>query len=469
MSKVKPDNYTDVGIDRSTAINRPENNTQQLKGEALIRSMQDSLKLGLVPINIYNDEEIYRLELERIFLRNWIFLAHESEIPKVGDYVQRSIGQDSFIVVRDNQGKIQVHLDVCRHRGARLCVGDRGNTEVFRCPYHGWTYDMEGNLTGVPNRIQAYQGLKLDEWGLINAPRVESYRGLVFACLDPEIKSLEDYLGDFRWYLDIHLGLSPEGMEVIGDPHRWNVNADWKSGSDNFAGDSYHTQSLHRSILEIGLASKSAAGSGGSPNDIHVTECGGHSTSIRRNDPGSVYYWGYPEELHMTFSKSDLSFEQRELAERSVVHTGTIFPNLSLIHIGGTDDPAKPIAAWFSLRQWQPRGPGKMEAWSWTLVPKEASKEYKQRAHRVAVANFSPSGNFEQDDVVVWAGVARAGRGAYASHIGLHLNFQMGMEGMSQARQMTDWVGPGVVYDSNLEEGVQRTFFNSWLKSMVRQ
>ena len=116
MSNVEPGNYTDSGSERSTTISHAENNTQQLKGEVLITSMQDSLKLGLVPINIYNDEEIYRLELERIFLRNWIFLAHESEIPNVGDYVQRSIGQDSFIVVRDSQGKIRALSDRFPHR-----------------------------------------------------------------------------------------------------------------------------------------------------------------------------------------------------------------------------------------------------------------------------------------------------------------------------------------------------------------
>lgn len=468
MSKTKQSSGANSRRNMASSTRFTTSTSEPLKGKALIRSMRKSLELGLVPINIYNDEEIYRLELERIFLRNWIFLAHESEIPEFGDYVQRSIGQDQFIVVRDQKGTIQVLLDVCRHRGAKLCVGDKGNTEAFRCPYHGWTYDTQGNLFGVPNRVQAYDGLDLKEWGLICAPRVESYRGLVFACLDPGIMPLADYLGDFRWYLDIHLGLSPEGMEVLGDPHRWNINADWKSGSDNFAGDSYHTQSLHRSILEVGLTSKAAAGSGGGANDIHVTDCSGHSTSIRRNDPGSVHYWGYPEELHSYFRKSDLSFEQRELAERSVVHTGTIFPNLSLIHIGGTDDPSKPIAAWFSLRQWQPRSPGKMEAWSWILVPKESSTEYKRRAHKVAVANFSPSGNFEQDDTVIWAGVARAARGTYASHMGIPLNFQMGMEGMSQARRMKDWPGPGVVYDSNLEEGVQRTFFQSWLQNMSR-
>ena len=336
------------------------------------------------------------------------------------------------------------------------------------CPYHGWTYKNTGALTGVPNRAHAYQGLDEAEWGLLRAPQVDSYRGLIFACLDPLTRPLLDHLGDFRWYLDIHLSLCPSGMEVVGVPHRWKVDADWKSGAENFAGDSYHTQTLHRSIMEVGLAPPSLAGAPGGKNDIHVTECSGHTTSIRRVDAERSAFWSYPPEVVATFEGHQLSPEQYDLARRSVVHTGTIFPNLSLIHLGATDDPEKPPAGYLSFRQWQPKGPGQMEVMSWVLVPKTAPEWYKARAHKVAVANFSPSGNFEQDDTIVWGGVARAAKSVFAEQVQAKLNYQMGLEWMSQARLLKDWPGPGVVYDSNLEEGVERTFFRHWLREMLR-
>lgn len=430
--------------------------------------MEAGIDDGLVPLRVYSDPDLYREELRRVFGRNWVFLAHESEIPAPGDYVSRSIAEDPWIVARGQDGAVRVLFDACRHRGTQVCMADKGNASHFRCPYHGWTYDNTGRLIGVPNRTQAYQTLDFSQWGLLAAPQVGVYRGLVFACLDPDAPPLEEHLGDFRWYLDIHLGLARGGMEVVGDPHRWIIDADWKSGAENFAGDSYHTQSLHRSIPEVGLASKAAAGAGGGLNDVHVTECGGHTTSIRRVDPGQSLFWSYPEEVVALFDGEGLTPDQVDLARRSVVHTGTVFPNLSLIHIGGTDDPAKAPAAYLSLRQWQPRGPGRMEAWSWVLVPKGAPAAYKARAYKVAVATFSPSGNFEQDDSVVWGRVVRPAASLFATQAAIQLNYQMGLPGMSAARVTPDWPGPGVVYDSNLEEGVQRTFFRHWLREMRR-
>ena len=435
--------------------------------DGMLDTLAAAIKKGRLPLWIYNDPEVFRLEMERVFARNWIFVAHESEIPNSGDYVTRPIGQDPFIIVRGADGRIRALFDSCRHRGARICPADQGNAKHFFCQYHGWTYKTDGSLDAVPNKSTAYQNLNLADWNLLQAPRVESYRGLVFAALTEDVPPLADYLGDYRWYLDTHLTLTEGGLEVVGVPHRWHIDADWKSGAENFAGDSYHTQTLHQSIMRTGLAPRAAAGASGGINDLHVTECGGHSTSIRRTDPGTQHFWGYPQDVKALFRQGDLSDAQFELAQRSVVHTGTVFPNLSLIHIGGTDSAEKENTAYFSLRQWQPRAPGHLEAWSWVLVPKAASAEFKAHSYKVAVANFSPSGNFEQDDSVTWGGVARAARGVFARNSNMLLNYEMGLPEISTARLMKDWPGPGEVYDTNLEEGVQRTFFNHWCRAMI--
>jgi len=443
-----------------------EETSSRLKGA--LNAMGNELAQGLVPLWIYNNEDIYRAELDRIFARNWIFMAHETEIPGRGDFVRRKIADDRFIVVRGDDDRIRVLFDSCRHRGASVCQGDKGNVKIFICPYHGWTYKNTGAIDAIPNRQTAFKGIDERKWGLMPAPRVEIYRGLVFAALDETVAPLAEHIGDYSWYLDLHLGLSPGGMEVIGEPHRWFLDADWKSGSENFSGDSYHTQSLHQSVLKVGLTPGAAAGASGGQNDIHVTECNGHATSIRRQDPGNVYFWGYPEEVYRHFKMDGFSDSQRRLAAESVVHTGTVFPNLSIIHIPLTDDPDKPNAPFFSLRQWNPVAPGRTEVISWILAPKEASEEQKARSYKVATSTFSVSGNFEQDDSIAWAGVARSAAGHFAKKTGMVLNYQMGMEFMSEARVLDDWQGPGIVYDSNLEEGVQRTFFNHWHREMSR-
>jgi phenylpropionate dioxygenase-like ring-hydroxylating dioxygenase large terminal subunit len=344
--------------------------------------MGKDLERGLIPLQIFNNKDVHDLELRRIFTRSWVFIAHETEIPNKGDFVSRSIGEDPFICVRDDQGVIRVLLNSCRHRGAQLCRVEMGNTRAFTCPFHGWSYKTTGELDGVPAPRQGYRGLKLSEWGLYSAPHVENYRGLIFANLDPNAIPFIEYLGGYKWYLDIQFGLSPGGMTVLGEPHRWLVDADWKQGAENFCGDSSHTQMTHRSAMDVGIVGSTAAGAPGKNHGLHV-HCDGYAISIRQI-PGEDLFWNYPKEVTRHFSPENLSQAQFELAKQSLVHNGTVFPNFSFLHLGVSDSVDRPPAGFLTMRVWQPKGPGKMEVWNWILAPKEASEEYKRRAYQVA-------------------------------------------------------------------------------------
>src|SRR5688572_30308403 len=92
---------------------------------------------GLVSARIFTDPEIYRLEQEKIFAKSWLYVAHESEVPRPGDFVTRQMGEDPVIVCRGRDGKVRVFLNVCRHRGRRVCNQDVGTTPKFICGYHG--------------------------------------------------------------------------------------------------------------------------------------------------------------------------------------------------------------------------------------------------------------------------------------------------------------------------------------------
>src|SRR5262249_25744429 len=135
---------------------------------------------GIVTREIFVSEEIYRQELERVFARAWLFLGHESQIPRTGDYVVSSMGEESVIVCRDAAARVRVFLNSCRHRGMKVCRYDGGNAVEFMCPYHGWSYGTDGALVGVPFGKQAY-GEQLDRsrWGLIEVPQVTVYKGAV--------------------------------------------------------------------------------------------------------------------------------------------------------------------------------------------------------------------------------------------------------------------------------------------------
>jgi phenylpropionate dioxygenase-like ring-hydroxylating dioxygenase large terminal subunit len=150
---------------------------------------------GTVDRRMFSDPDVYRVELEHIFARAWNFMAHETQIPNPGDFFSTFIGEDRVIVVRDKDGDIQVLLNTCRHRGNAVCRAEEGHASSFMCTYHGWTYDLQGSLIGVPGLKEIYHDdLKREEWGLIKAAKVDSYGGFIFATLDPDAPPLDEYL-----------------------------------------------------------------------------------------------------------------------------------------------------------------------------------------------------------------------------------------------------------------------------------
>jgi len=159
---------------------------------------------GLVNRRIFADREIYELEREHLFARCWLYLGHESEVPHPGDFVTTYMGEEPVILCRDLTGRLRAFLNLCRHRGNRVCRADRGNTKLFTCSYHGWTYSTDGKLAIVP-MTEAFRNLDRDQWGLIPVAQLDSYKGLIFATFDRESPSLVEYLGDMAWYLDILL------------------------------------------------------------------------------------------------------------------------------------------------------------------------------------------------------------------------------------------------------------------------
>lgn len=456
----------DIGV--HMANTRSPTETLSRAERTVVRSRR-ALDEGFYPLRLFNDPAVYRLELERIFGKSWIFVGHASEIPEPGDYARRYIGADPFIFVRDEVGDINLLFDSCRHRGTKLCRAEQGNTSHFRCPYHGWTYKNTGDLVGVPQKEQAYRALDRDEHGLHPVPRLETYKGLVFASLAEDGPSLREHLGEFRWYLDIQLDLVDGGMEVLGEPHRWEIDANWKTITDNFNADSYHTAWAHGSIVELELGGEETVGHAGTGEsmDRHVHCAGGHSLSIRGLDDEDVFLT-YPAAVRELISPEGLSAAQYELARQSLSFVGYVFPTFGFLHFGDTTDaPDEPPAPFFTIRKWRPLGPGRIELWSWGLVPREAPEAFKQRMYKMYTSNFGPTGNFEQDDVGIWEGITDVAGAQMTRRHDLQLNYRMGMEWMSEIDVDEAWSGPGTAYTENLEEGAMRRFHERWYEALV--
>jgi len=436
--------------------------------ERLIDELDKGVGYGSVPAAIFGNDDLYKEELNKVFGRCWVFLAHDSEIPAPGDYVVRKIGEDDFIVVRDEDGKINVMLDACRHRGVQVCRSTSGNTSHFRCPYHGWTYNTKGALVGAPLWKNALEGTAKEDNGLAHAPRVELLHGLIYASLDASAPPLREYLGGMAWYLDLLFGLNEHGVEVLGPPQRFVFDADWKSGSENFAGDDYHLGTLHRSVFEIGSFPVSFAEN---MKGYHIQASPGHSLSFSMansvDEPGPKFL-GFPEALAASFNTARISAEQLEVARRARVFVGNVFPNCAILALPVTEDGSKhaPTAA-LTVRLFQPKGPGKVEFWNWFFGYKNMTPEQKERAYTAGLGTFSLSGVFEMDDTEPWTTISRSGNSMAIDKLGFKLNYKMGTPGIGIAEPVREnWPGPGEVYRTRYEEGVQRNMYRFYADMM---
>lgn len=423
---------------------------------------------GMLPAHIYNDPEVFAAERDAVFSRAWVFLAHESEIPQVGDYVVRRVMENSFIVSRANDGAVHVMFNMCLHRGMQVCRAEQGNASHFRCPYHGWSYRNDGRIVGLPFHQEAYggeDGFNKRGQRLLPAPSMDTINGLIFASMDPDAPPLREYLGDFAFYLDYYTRQSESGVEVLG-PQRWRVKANWKIGAENFAGDMYHTPQTHASVVEIGLFREPKAEKRKDGTTYWATSGGGTTYKL---PPGTLEerlrYVGYPDEM-IERMKQVWSPEQLDLVGRDgfMVSAASIYPNLSLVHnwpkvADDTDD----VLPFVSLRQWQPISEDETEVLSWFVVDKEAPEEFKALSYKAYLMCFGSSGMFEQDDVENWVSLTATAGGTMAQR--LLLNGRMGMlpDGSTIAPALgpDEWAGPG---ESRIGYGEynQRHLMNMW-------
>lgn len=434
--------------------------------EPLLDRVEKSMQDDLVPAEIFNNDAVFRAEMERIFTRTWVFVAHESEIPKAGDFVQRRIGLDPVIVTRDGKGGINVLSNYCRHRGSQVCQTDSGNSRYFTCPYHGWTYANDGTLVGTPLMHHAY-GERVDPklWSLMRAPRVESRNGFIFASLSAGVPPLAEWLGGAGWMLDLITQLHPDGMRVAGPPERYTVNGDWKTAGENFAGDIYHLPTLHFSIQEVDLIQ----GIQGSCEIGRTYEFENGHTFIghawtKAIHPGFVL-WGYSPEHAANFDLSGLDETQRFVVDHEPPTVGTIFPNFSFIRIF-TPLPDGPSTVITSFRQWQPVAPGKIELWNWQFAWNFEDEQSAARAYIGGQYCFGSAGLYEQDDTVAWEGVQRAAASPWMRREQMNFHYQQGNKSPVDQSPDPGWRGPGIHRNTGYGEHVQFNFLRQWLRVM---
>jgi len=413
---------------------------------------------GCISREIFVNEDVYQQEQEQLFAHAWLFVGHESQIPRPGDYFISCMGEESVILTRDNQQQIHVFLNTCRHRGMKVCRYDEGNTAVFTCPYHGWSYATDGRLVGVPYYKEAYQEqLDRAQWGLVEVAQLAHYKGTIWATWDKAAPPFLDYLGGMKVYLDTLLDCRDGregGSEVLGGVQKWIMPCNWKFAAENFAGDAYHNIS-HRSVDLVGIGPSGR----GRRDTVERTTAQRVATSFPDLGHGAVSLLQL-EDLPYTpsyqntpvveaYFKQCYEERQRRLGTgaRLLGQVGAVFPNMAYL----ARQPR-------SIAVWHPRGALKTEAWRWFLVDADAPQEVKDVLRHYYMRYSGPAGMTEQDDMENWNYATAASKGVIARRY--PYNYEMGL-----GQEYGTYDIPGVVTDRVAEQNA-RGFYQRWAAYM---
>lgn len=320
-----------------------------------------------IPFGVYTRDDLHRRELERFFYRrHWCYVGLEAEVPNPGDFKRTVIGERSVILVRDAQGQLQVVENVCAHRGMQFCRERHGHRKEFVCPYHQWSYTLNGDLQGVPFRRGVRQGGQIQggmpadfdpaQHGLTKL-KVAARGGVVFASFDPDVESFEDFMGPtILGYFDRLFNGRP--LTILGY-NRQRIPGNWKLMQENIK-DPYHPGLLHTWFVTFGLwradnqsmlkmdahhrhaAMISMRGAAGKADQ--VTQVSSFKEGMQLHDPGFLDivhepWWGGPTAVMTTvFPSLVLQQQVNSVSTRHIQPDGHGHFNFEWTHFGFADD-----------------------------------------------------------------------------------------------------------------------------------
>lgn len=340
-------------------------------------------------------DEVFALERERIFDTCWLYLGHESEVDKPGDYKRRMVNGRPLIFVRDSDGEVRAFFNSCTHRGAMVCREEQGNARVFQCFYHAWTFNTKGEVVAVPDQEGYSPCIDWNERSLRSPAKVEGYRGFWFVNFNPDAESLVDYLGNAAEYLDLIVDQANEGMRVVPGTNLYSTRANWKLLVENSI-DGYHALPLHQTYIDY----VKSIGGGLKPGGLTVgggLDLGnGHSVMI------SEAPWARPiahwEPLFGEDAKEEIEQIRADIVEKygeerafrmcDQFRNLLIFPNLII----------NDIAA-LTVRYINPVAPNYIETTAWQLAPREEEGERLARRLDSYLTFIGPGGFATPDDV----------------------------------------------------------------------
>ncbi|HYG27427.1 MAG TPA: aromatic ring-hydroxylating dioxygenase subunit alpha [Caulobacteraceae bacterium] len=375
----------------------------------LVQETHDSFRVSRTA---FTDREVLARERDAIFNSCWLYLGHESELPGPNDFLTRSVGGREIIFNRDREGKFHAFFNTCPHRGSIVERQPRGNSLGFKCFYHGWAFNNNGQFATRFQPGQYPADFNKDGCANLTAvPRLAGYAGFWFLNYGDLEETLEDYLGDAKDYLDLISQHSANGMEIVEGVQEYSIRANWKLLVENSI-DGYHAHETHSTYLEyltdaIGGPATLFPPKGNISGAFDL----GHGHAVIQGPAP----WGRPVAQWIPAwgekGKADIEAIRAELEERlgperaSQIATGNrnmlIFPNLVINDIMA-----------ITVRTFYPLEPDYMTVSSWALAPKGEARDFRKRRLDNFLEFLGPGGFATPDDVEALEGCQRGYRNA---------------------------------------------------------
>jgi phenylpropionate dioxygenase-like ring-hydroxylating dioxygenase large terminal subunit len=355
----------------------------------LVKRVWPNDDLSEIPDWIYTDQRIYDLEVEKIFHgRTWNYVALEAEVPEPGHFIRSNVGPTPVVVARADDGSINVFENRCSHRAAEFCRELRGRTKEFVCPYHQWSYDLKGNLAGIPFRrgVNGKGGMPSDFKSADHGPRrlkVTTHRGVVFASYAEDIEDLAAYFGP-EILKEFEATFDGRKLKLLGH-YRHSLPGNWKLYHENLR-DPYHATLLHTFLVTFGLLSP------GNRSLMLMDERGRHGYMASSKSDAKNMSSDTKKEMRaykegMTLKESRFMDFIEEFDSPWSVIMATIWPNLIIQREMNT----------LGIRHIVPTGPHEF-IMKWTMFGFESDDEEMTR-HRLRQGNLmGPAGFLGLED-----------------------------------------------------------------------
>ena len=343
----------------------------------------------------FTDEALFELEMKHIFEGNWIYLAHESQIPNNNDYYTTHIGRQPVVIARNRQGQLNAFINACSHRGATLCRHKRGNKATYTCPFHGWTFNNSGKLLKVKDPEGAGYPDCFNKEGshdLKKVARFESYRGFLFGSLNDDVLPLTEFLGEAARIIDMIVDQSSDGLEVLRGSSTYTFEGNWKLQAENGA-DGYHVSAVHWNYAAT-TNQRKAANAGDSIRAMDAGKWGQQGGGFYAFENGHLLLWtkwANPQD-RPNFSRRDeyAARSGEATADWMIQHSRNLclYPNVYLMDQFGSQ-----------IRLLRPISVNKTEVTIYCIAPKGEPDEARARRIRQYEDFFNVSGMATPDDL----------------------------------------------------------------------